>query len=151
MCCGLTLLANKPHAAARSLPPSGTGDRIGRVKLRKHLGRDEGSLTGKAKAMCTSKAKQGIHSLLPMGRLVFSHLRESRAPSHMTVTWEDKGHRSELPPSFFTQLYMLSMMAYGMEYLFGRQLSWLWPLPAFCTRLACWWSGLRCRRGLLSV
>ncbi|KAK4825245.1 LOW QUALITY PROTEIN: hypothetical protein QYF61_025644 [Mycteria americana] len=37
-------------------------------------------------------AKQGIHSLLPMGRQVFSHLQESRAPSH---------------------LYMLSMRPYG--------------------------------------
>jgi len=38
--------------------------------------------------MHASKAKQGLHSLLPIRRQVFSHLKESRAPSHVTVTWE---------------------------------------------------------------
>jgi len=36
--------------------------------------------------MHTSKAKQGIRSLLPIGRQVFSHSQESRAPSGITVT-----------------------------------------------------------------
>jgi len=47
-----------------------------------------------------SKAKQGIHSLLPTGRHVFSHPQESRAPSHVTVTWEDKHHNFECVPPF---------------------------------------------------
>ena len=38
----------------------------------------------------TSKSKQGMYSLLPIGRQVFSHSQESRAPSHVTVTLEDK-------------------------------------------------------------
>ncbi|KAF1507314.1 Collagen type IV alpha-3-binding protein, partial [Megadyptes antipodes antipodes] len=68
------------------------------------------------------KAKQGIHSLLPIGRQVFSHLQESRAPSCIRVTWEDK-HRdskcSPLPPSSLSFL-LLSMMSYGVEYPFGQ-------------------------------
>lgn len=57
----------------------------------------------KVKAAHTSKAKLGIHLPLPMGRQVFGHPQESRAPSHVMVTWEDKCHRSEhpSPTSFF--------------------------------------------------
>ena len=52
--------------------------------------------------MHASKAKQGIHSPLAISRQMFSHLQESRAPSCLMVTWEDKCHHSEhLPPSFF--------------------------------------------------
>jgi len=35
------------------------------------------NLIGKAKAVYTSKAKQGIQSLLPIGRQVFIHLQET--------------------------------------------------------------------------
>jgi len=78
---------------------------------------DQESSIGKAKAMYTSKVKEGINSLLPTGRQVFSHLQQSRAPSHATVTWEDKCHHSEHPclrsfPSFL----FLNMMSYVMEY-----------------------------------
>jgi len=74
------------------------GERIGRVKVRKLMGRDKDSLKGKEKDTHTSNGKQGIHSLLPVGRQVFRHLQESRAPPHVTVTWEDKCHNSEYPP-----------------------------------------------------
>ena len=74
--------------------------------------------------MCTSEANQGIHSPLPMGRQVFSHPQDSRAPSRVTVTWKDKRHRSEccLPtPFLFPQApYKLSMTSYGMKYPFGQ-------------------------------
>jgi len=61
---------------------------------------DKDNLTGKAKAAHTSKTKQGIHSLLPISRQGFSHPQDSRAPSHITVTWEDKHHpvTPNLPP-----------------------------------------------------
>jgi len=52
---------------------------IGRVKMQKLVGRNKDSLTGKAKAACVSKAKEGIHSLPPIGRQVFSRFQESRA------------------------------------------------------------------------
>jgi len=59
------------------------------------MGGDKDSLIGKGKAMHTSKAKQDAYSLLPIDRQVFSHLQESRAPSHVAITWEGKHHHSE--------------------------------------------------------
>ena len=104
------------------------GERIRRVKIRKLVGWDKDSLVGKAKAARTSKAKQGIHSPLPIGRQVFSHLQEGWAPLHVTVTWEDKRHLSEHPPFLLLpQLCMLSMTSYGMGYPFGQLRS---ALPA---------------------
>jgi len=50
-----------------------------------------------AKSVHASKAEQGIHSLLPIGRKVFSHLQQSRALSRVTATWEDKHHHSKVP------------------------------------------------------
>ena len=98
------------------------GERIRRVKVRKLIHWDKDSLIGKAKAVSTSKAKQEIDSPLPMGRQVFSHLQESRAPSHVTVTWEETNAITpNVPPSFFfPQLYMLSMTSYGLEYPCGQ-------------------------------
>jgi len=69
------------------------------------MGWDKNSSTGKAKAAHVSKAKQGIQSPLPISRQVFSHLQESRAPSRVTVTWENKLRNSKCPnvppaPSF---------------------------------------------------
>lgn len=67
---------------------------------------DKYFLIGNIKVMYTSKRKQGIHSPLPMGRLLFSPPQESRAPSHITVTWDSKCHHSKcllfllLPPTF---------------------------------------------------
>ena len=52
---------------------------------------------------------------------MFSHVQKIRASSHIMVTWEDKHHLSECPllPSSL-ELYVLSMMSYGMEYPFGQ-------------------------------
>jgi len=50
----------------------------------------------------------------------FSHFQESRAPSHIVVTWEDKCHHSKCVPLFFcSQILLLSMMSYGMGYPFA--------------------------------
>lgn len=75
------------------------------------------SLTGKAKAIHRSKAKQGIHLSVPMARQVFSHFQESRAPSSGMVIWEDKCHLFECPllPSS-SPTCMLNMMAHGKNY-----------------------------------
>ena len=92
------------------------GERIRRVKVRKLVGWDKDSLTGKAKAVHTRKAKQGICSLLPIVRQVCSHLQESRAPSRVTPSL-----RTCPPPSsFFLQLLFLSMTSYGVKYPFGQ-------------------------------
>lgn len=45
------------------------------------MGRNKDSLTGEVKTAPTSKAKPEIHSPLPMGRQVFGHAQDSRAPS----------------------------------------------------------------------
>lgn len=84
-------------------PTSGTGESVGRIKAGKLLGWDKGTLIEKAKAVQTSKAKQGISSLLPMGRQEFSHLLERAGPHHMW--WWLGGQtaslqKSPLPPSF---------------------------------------------------
>jgi len=74
-------------------------ERIRRVQVRKLVGRDKNSLIGKGKAMHASKAKEGIHSLVHIGRQMFIHLQESRAPLHIMVFWEDNRHHSKhLPP-----------------------------------------------------
>jgi len=90
--------------------------------MRKLMDWHKDSLTEEEKAAYISNSKQGIHSPLPTGRQVFSRLQESRAPSCVTVIWEDKHHSSECPPSpsaspHFT---VLSMMSYGMGYPFGQ-------------------------------
>ena len=38
----------------------------------------------------SEKAKQGIQSLLPNGWQMFSHFQESRIPSQLMVSWEDR-------------------------------------------------------------
>ena len=48
--------------------------------------------------MCASKAKEGIHSLLPISRQVLSHLQESRASWGVAFTWEDQHHNPKCLP-----------------------------------------------------
>lgn len=79
--------------------------------------------------MHAEKAKQGIQLLLSMGRQVFCCFQESRVPSHVMVTGEDKHHYSEslfLPPS--SCLYVLSVMPYGI---------FLGPAGVSCPLLTC--------------
>lgn len=76
----------KADMDTHTAPPSGMGEKIGRAKMRKLVGREKTSLKGKAKATHKSKAKQGIHSWLPMDRQVLSHAQESRVPSAIKVT-----------------------------------------------------------------
>lgn len=66
--------------------------------------------------MCThtSKIKQGINLLLLMGRQAFRHLQESKAPSCITLTWGTNAIILNIPSSYFSQLYMMSMMPHGM-------------------------------------
>jgi len=93
-CHGLTPAGSSAPDSRLLTPPHGMEQRTGRVKVRKFVGWHKDGLTGKARPMHTSEAKQEIHALLPIGRQVFSHLQERRAPSRVTVTWEDKRHHS---------------------------------------------------------
>lgn len=95
-------MAAKVQAAACSLPQD--VKRVGRVKVRKLLDWAKDDLLAKARATC--KTKQGTDSLFPIGRQIFSHLKESRAPSCVIVTWEDRCHHSKCPPySLFNTIF----------------------------------------------
>jgi len=130
----------KHQTTACSLTPVGMSERIRRAKARKLVDWDNGSLIGKANTAHTSKAKQGIHSSLPIGRQVFSHLYESTAPLCVTVTWEDKRHHSKrlrlpsFPPCFLC--WARRHMVWGTPLVSWGQLSWLCPLPTPCASSA---------------
>ena len=102
-------------------PRGGMRERIGRVNVRKLIGWDKGSLIGKAKGMHASKAKQGIHSLPPSGQAgaQLSPGQQGSITRNGYLGRQMPSLRTSLP-SFFPQLYMLSMMSYGMEYPFGQ-------------------------------
>ena len=130
------------------------GETIGRVKVRKLVGRDKDSLIGKAKGTRTSKAKQGIYSPLPTGRPMLSHLQESRAPPRVTVTWEDRHHHSRRPP-----LPSSSPSFICCEHDAVRHGVSLWSVGVGCPgcvpsqppvhpQPARWWGGVRDRKGL---
>jgi len=88
----------------------------------------------------TSKAKQGIDSLLPISREVFSHFLESNASTCTAVTWEDKHHSSEcplfilLPSAFIAEhdaiWYGISLWSVGVSCL-GYVLSASCTSPAY--------------------
>lgn len=101
--------------------PSRTGEKIRSVKAGKLMDWYKGSLVGKIKTLQAKKTNQGINSLLPMSRQVFSRPQESRVSSHITVTWEDKHHHSKhlmlLLPTLYTEHYVIW---YGTSFwLFG--------------------------------
>lgn len=82
-CCLLTLVdSSAPHSCF--LTPKWDREKIRRVKMRNLVGWDKDSLLDKAKVAHVSKASQGLHPLLPICRQVFSHVQESRAPSHLS-------------------------------------------------------------------
>jgi len=121
----ITLLTSLTPAGNQE-PPGEMEERITKVRVRKLMSWDKDSLTEKAQAMHTSKAKQEIHSLLPIGRQVFANLQKSRAPSYLGVIWEDKCHHSKFP-------------------------SFLLFLPAFIAEcditwhgISLWWTGVSC-------
>lgn len=65
----------------------------------------------------------------------------SRAGAHLIAALEDKYLNDEYPPpSPFSQLLLLSIMPYDVQYHFG-QLYWLCLLPAFCPLPASWLGG----------
>jgi len=91
------------------------GERIGRAKVRQLVGRDKDSLISKAKAVHASKAKSGIHSLLPIGRQVFSHLQESRALSRVMPSLSMCPPLLPSSPAFISE-----MMSYDTGHPFGQ-------------------------------
>lgn len=109
--------------------PSGKEKRTRRVKATKLVCWDKDCL-GKANAMHPSKVKQEINSAFPLDRHMFSLHHESRAPSHVLMTREINSIPLNVPSSFFfPQLYLLSMISYGMGYPCDQP-SLLCPIPA---------------------
>ena len=109
------------------------GGTIGSVKVRKLLGWDKDCLIGKA--TCASKAKREINSLHPINRQAFSHLRESRAPSHVDGYLGRQTGNSKCPlspsssPSFYCSAW--HHMVWNSPLVSWAQLSQLCPLPNF--------------------
>lgn len=96
-CCDLTPAGNEvlQQLLTPSPSPQWDGRRITKVKVRKLKGCDEDGFMGKSKATYTRKAKQRINSSLS---------QDSRAPSHITLTWEDKTLSLQMPPLFLLLL-----------------------------------------------
>jgi len=106
--------------------------------------------------MRRSKTKEGIHSLPPISRQVFSCLLESRALSRVMVTWEDKHHHSKYPPlpSFSPRFICWSWchMVQNIPLVSWDQLPQMCPLPtSYAPPPTCRWGGVRSRKDLGSV
>lgn len=97
----LTPASPQAFCSPRSLLHQQTGERTERVKARKTVQWDKDSFIGKAKAMHTEKANQGINSWLSRGRQM---VHTFRAPSHIRLTWEDKHRHSKCPPFLLLHL-----------------------------------------------
>lgn len=99
------------------------GGKSQRHKKRKLGSGNKDGLMVKQSHSC-KQSKQGIHLSVPMGRQVFSHCQESRAPSSVMVTQEDKCHLFECPllPSSSPR-FMVNMMAHGKDYPLGEWVS----------------------------
>jgi len=149
-------LAPKPTQLLTHFPSIRMGERNEREKARKLIGRQKDSLTGKAKATHASKAIQGIHSLLPIGRQVFSHLQEHRTPTFIIVTWQDKCHNSKclpflpLPPASIAEH---DVIWYG-KFLWSAEVSYPVYIPVqLCVDplLTHWHGSVRSRKDLNSM
>ena len=112
----------KHQTTACSLTPVGMSERIRRAKARKLVDWDNGSLIGKANTAHTSKAKQGIHSSLPIGRQgVQPSLRKHSSIVCNCYLGRQTPSLQTSPPSFFSPLLsMLSKTSYGMGYPSGQ-------------------------------
>lgn len=76
--------------------------------VRIHKLTDKDSLVVKVKSVCTSKAKQGIYSLLPVGKQMFGHFQGKLGPScsvleRQTPPLLTYSHSSFLARAFITE------------------------------------------------
>ena len=110
------------------------GERTGRVKVRELVGWDKDSLIDTAEIVHESKANQGVHSLLPIGRQLFSHLQEITC--NRVLGRQMPSLQMSSPSFFFPPLYTLSMTSCGTEYPCGHLGSAVPAVPpphSFCT------------------
>lgn len=96
--------------------------------------------------MRASKAKGGIPSLLPISRQICSFFQENRISAWVMVTWEDKCHHAEYPPSLVLSphLFFQSTSPSGMGYLFDHMSHCALPSDLCAPPTPCWeavWEG----------
>lgn len=96
----MVYLAAAQHHKATCFPQAGW-ERVREVEVQELVGEDKNSLLGKAKLYVQEHRNKECICSVPMGRQMFSHSQESRAPSHIMVTWEDTHHNSEHLALFF--------------------------------------------------
>lgn len=117
--------------------PTWMGDGTGNVNMKKSMVGHKYCLIGKAKAACTSKAKQGVLHCFP---LVFSHFQDSWDSPRVTATREDKHGTSKHPshlllsPSFYSCAHHHAV--WSMALVSCTQQSRLRPLPFLLTSRA---------------
>lgn len=120
--------------------------KIRREEVRKLMDLVKDILIGKSIDLNTSKTKQIIHSQLPMGRQVFNHLQESKAPSYVMVIWEDKCYHSVYIYIYIILFFFFPMdlytehdtMVWNIPWVTCGQLSQLHLLPLHLQPACCW-------------
>lgn len=73
----------RPTQPLSHCPCTGMGERIWRLKMRKTYGLKKREFITQGSAAHPGKAKQGIRSSLPLGRLAFSYPQESKVPGKL--------------------------------------------------------------------
>lgn len=106
------------------LPNKQDGGKIWKCKSEKICGLIYRQVNRESKTHAANKVKQGIHSQIPMDRLVCSHLQKSRVPWH--ITWEDK--------QYDFKLFSLPSSFPGFFYWSWCHIVWdmLWSVGASC-------------------
>ena len=135
------------------LAPWWDGERIVRVKVRKLMGWDKDSLISKAKATHTSKAKQGIHSPLPISRQVQPSPGKQGSITHNSYLGRQmpSPRTSPLPTSSLSFIcWTWCHRVWNIPVVSWSQLSQLCPLPTSCA-LQPTWGDVRSRKVLDSV
>lgn len=113
---GLTPVGNSaPPAPGLQSSPVGWGENQKNESEKTH-GLRYREFDKERSCTCTNKVKQGINSLLPLGKQVFDYPYKSRDPSHIMIIWENKYNNSNnILLSFSPQTLMLSMIPYGIS------------------------------------
>lgn len=82
-----------------------------RRKAKKLLDRDNGSLIGKVKVVCTTITRGGVHPLLPIAGHTSIHLMRSRASACIISAQEENYHNYGCLCSFPLPLYVLLLLS----------------------------------------
>lgn len=128
---GLILAGSQMSTWMLSHPPSSIGQGE-KIRL-KNTSRVKDSLIEKAKAVPATKAKRGIHSLLPISRQMSNYILGWRPSARVMVAWEDKHHKKpDLLSKEMCSLSFVYCLLCGMDQRAGkRDLLSLWQGPSY--------------------